>query len=56
MEEKRKVSFPKGFFTKKRPVVTNKEALNDVIPIKWSKEVESQKKKTIIYPAKQLKH
>ncbi len=49
MEEKSKVSFPKGFFTKERPVITNKEALKDVIPIKWSEDVEKDKKKTITY-------
>lgn len=52
---KRKVSFPNGFFTKDRPVVTNKEALKDVIPIKWSNEVKNQKKKTVIYSSEEKK-
>lgn len=48
MGEKKKVSFPSGFFTKERPVITNKQALQDVVPINWSKDVEKEKKKTII--------
>ena len=48
MGEKKKVSFPSGFFTKERPVITNKQALQDVVPINWSKDVEKGKKKTII--------
>lgn len=33
--EKRKVVFPKGFFTKKRPETNLKDALKDVIPVEW---------------------
>lgn len=33
--EKRKVVFPKGFFTKKRTEVSLKDALKDVIPVEW---------------------
>ena len=43
MEDKKRVIFPKGFFTKDRLVITNKEALKDVIPVKWSEEVKTDK-------------
>lgn len=52
MEENKRVSFPKGFFTKERPVITNKEALKDVIPVKWSEEFKDDKKKTNISSSK----
>ena len=55
MEDKKKVSFPKGFFTKDRPTITNKEALKDVIPIKWSEEVKNDKKETNIQSNKHQK-
>lgn len=30
--KKEKIKFPKGFFTKERPILTTKQALKDVIP------------------------
>ena len=48
MEDKKRVIFPKGFFTKDRPIITDKEALKDVIPVKWSEEVKDDKKKNSI--------
>lgn len=46
--EKRKVVFPKGFFTQKRPEVNLKDALKDVIPIEWVPKTSTRndKKKT----------
>lgn len=51
MENKEKVEFPKGFFSKKRPEVSTKESLKDITPIKWSKDVIDGNKKTIVYSA-----
>jgi len=44
MENRKKIGFPKGFFTKKRPTTTNKEVLKDVIPINWTEEVKEKGK------------
>lgn len=55
LEKKKSVEFPKGFFTQPRPTVSMKEALKDVVPIKWSSEVKSGKKKTILYSPKEKK-
>ena len=55
MGEKKKVSFPSRFFTKERPVITNKQALQDVVPINWSKDVEKEKKKTMVDSSKEHK-
>ena len=53
MEQKKKITFPKGFFTKPRPTMTSSEALKDVEPFKWSKDVLKGRKKAILYPVKQ---
>ena len=53
MEQKKKITFPKGFFTKPRPIMTASEALKDVEPFKWSKDVLKGRKKAILYPVKQ---
>lgn len=42
MEDKKKPTFPKGFFTKPRPTTSSKEALKDVIPIDWEKPKEKK--------------
>lgn len=55
MKQKKRPTFPKGFFTKPRPTITTKEALKDVIPFKWSKEVLEGKKEAIICSAKENK-
>ena len=52
MEEKKKPTFPKGFFTKLRPTMSLNEALKDVEPFKWSEDVLKGKKKAILYPTK----
>ena len=39
MEKKECHKFPKGFFTQPRPTLSIKEALKDVTPFKWSKNV-----------------
>ncbi|MBQ9071644.1 MAG: hypothetical protein IJY25_00605 [Bacilli bacterium] len=48
MEKKKRPTFPKGFFTKSRPTITTKEALKDVIPFEWSKNVLNGKSKVKI--------
>lgn len=53
MKRNERPSFTKDFFSISRPKVSTKEALKDVIPIKWSEEVESGKKKTIAYSKKE---
>ena len=49
MEISKKSLFPTGFFSKSRPEVTPSKNPDDkIIPIKWSKEVESGQKKAIV--------
>lgn len=55
MNKKKNIEFPKGFFTKPRPHVTEKEADEDMIPYKWPEEVLNGKKKVIVYQAKNNK-
>ncbi len=55
MFKKEKPNFPKGFFTKPRPTVTTKDALKDIIPFEWSKEVQQGKKEAIICSSKKGK-
>lgn len=55
MNTKKEIKFPNGFFTQSRPTVSTKETLKDVIPIKWSKEVMSSKRKAIVYSVKEKK-
>ena len=43
--EKKKVTFPKGFFTKKRPEIKLKEALKDVVPVEWVKKTSTSNDK-----------
>ena len=40
LEKKKRLEFPKGFFTQPRPTVNMKEALKDIVPIEWSNEVK----------------
>ncbi len=35
MTNKKKTFIPKGFFNASQKIITTKEALKDVIPIKW---------------------
>ena len=51
----KKSNFPKDFFSRPRTKVNTKEALKGITPIKWSKEVLSGKKKTIVYSTKKDK-
>ena len=55
LEKKKMLEFPKGFFTQPRPTVSMKEALKDVVPIKWSNEVKSEKKKIVLHSPKEKK-
>ncbi len=48
MEKKERSKFPKDFFNQPRPKVSTKEALKDVEPVKWSKDVLSGKKKVLV--------
>ncbi len=45
---KKKITFPKGFFTQPRPHITNKKALKDVVPFIWSDNVLKGKSKVKI--------
>lgn len=56
MNTKREIKFPNVFFTQSRPIVNTKEALKNFIPIKWSKEVMSFKRKAIVYSVKEKNH
>ncbi|MCI9110387.1 MAG: hypothetical protein HFH47_01075 [Bacilli bacterium] len=53
MTKKSKSLFPKGFFQEPRPKISMKEALKDVIPIKWPKEILEGKKKVFFVSAKE---
>lgn len=55
MENKEKFEFPKGFFSLKRPKIIANEAMDDIIPIKWSEEVMKKSKKAVVYSAKSNK-
>lgn len=48
MNKQERPVLPKGFFTTPRPTVSKKEALKDVVPFKWSKEVLEGKKEAIL--------
>lgn len=56
MNTKKEIKFPNGFFTQSRPTVSTKETLKDVIPIKWSKEVMSSKKRQLSTQLKKKNH
>lgn len=53
MKKKERPKFPKGFFKKSRPIIGTKEALKDVIPVEWSKNVLEGKKKTLVKSARE---
>ena len=47
MEKLKKI--PKSFFEKVRPQTTpNNDSSDEIIPIKWSKEVLSEQKKALV--------
>ena len=46
--ERKEPKFPKGFFTQPRPTISNKEALKEIIPFEWSKDVKKGKKEAIL--------
>ena len=52
MENKEKSKFPKGFFTQPRPAISMKEAIKDITPFEWSKNVLNGKSKIKIVSAK----
>ena len=39
MKKSEKSKFPEDFFTQSRPKISSKEALKDVVPFNWSKNV-----------------
>ena len=47
-ERKKFSKFPKDFWKKERKIISTKEALKDVIPFEWSKDVLSGKKEAIL--------
>ena len=51
----KRMSFPKGFWTMKRPHVTKEEKKEDMIPFKWSKDVLDGKKEANICSIKKKK-
>lgn len=55
MEKKERPKFPKNFFTQSRPTVSMKEALKDVIPFEWSKDVQNGKKEAILTSIKKTR-
>ena len=52
MKKKECPKFPKGFFKQPRPTLSMKEALNDVVPFKWSDDVLKGKSKVKIISTK----
>lgn len=48
MEEKKRPTFPKGFFTKLRPQVNERKVKEKTTPFKWSKNVLNGKSKVKI--------
>lgn len=40
----KKSFFPKDFFVRDRKTISNKEALNDVIPMKWNEDTKETNK------------
>ncbi len=56
MEKKERPKFPKGFFEQPRPTISAKEALKDVIPVKWTKEVIDGTKKVLVKSTKEIRN
>ena len=55
MLKREKTKFPNNFFTQSRPTVSNNKTFADILPIEWSKEVISEKKKAVVYSTKEKK-
>ena len=55
MVKKEKPKFPINFFTQPRHTVSNNKTFADILPIEWSKEVISGKKKAVVYSTKEKK-
>lgn len=53
MGKKTSNKFPKGFFTQPRPTVSTKEALKDVIPMKWELNDGKNKKRIVLVSPKE---
>lgn len=53
MKKKERPKFPKGFFEKSRPTISTEEALKDVIPVEWSKNILKGKKKALVQATKE---
>ena len=47
--KKKEIKLPKNFFSQSRPKVSNKQTFDDVIPVKWSKQVINGSKKATVY-------
>ncbi len=55
-EKKIKNNFPKGFFTKIRPeAIPSSNPDDEIIPIRWSKDVLDGKKKAVVKKLVQFK-
>lgn len=48
MKKKERSKFPKDFFEKTRTIISNKETLKNIIPIKWSNDVLNGERKAIV--------
>lgn len=55
MLKREKPKFPNNFFTQSRPTVSTNKTFADILPIEWSKEVISEKKKAVVYSTKEKK-
>lgn len=55
MLKRKKTKFPNNFFTQSRSTVSNNKTFADILPIEWSKEVISRKKKAVVYSTKEKK-
>ena len=53
MEVEKNNKFPKDFFKQPRPTISTKEALKDVIPMKWKFSDGKDKKKVILISSKE---
>ena len=55
MEKETNQILPKVFFSQSRPTISSNEALKDVVPIKWSKDVLNGNIKTVVNSATTIK-
>lgn len=55
MKRKERPKFPIGFFEQPRPTISSEEALKDIIPVQWTKEVIQGTKKALVKSIKEIK-